>query len=100
MSSARPVPLAAASDSHLFDPSGNSADAIHDGLYVVDVSVIPGAIGVNSTLTIVTQAIHSMENALVEMGEVTSAIAFDAADASSWWYTIRYRKPRNPVKTV
>lgn len=29
---------------------------------------IPGAIGVNPTLTIVTQAIRSVENALVEMG--------------------------------
>ena len=49
---------------------GGAADDTTDvlpGVYVVDASVVPGALGVNPTLTIVTQAVRTVENALSEM---------------------------------
>lgn len=51
-----------------FDGSpGAAPDAVLEGLYVVDAATIPGAIGVNPTFTIVTQAVRSMDQ--VVMGE-------------------------------
>ena len=51
----------------VFDGSSQAAktDTLK-GLYVVDASAIPGALAVNPTLTIVTQAIRSVDKALVE----------------------------------
>ena len=45
---------------------GNADDpaAVHDGLFVVDASVIPGAVVSHPTMTIVTQALKTMKAAL------------------------------------
>ncbi len=48
----------------VFDEANNGT---LKGLYVVDASVIPGALGVNPTLTIVAQAARSVAQALKEM---------------------------------
>ena len=42
---------------------GNNTE-VHKGLYVVDAAAIPGAVGVNPTYTIVTQALRSVDHAL------------------------------------
>jgi cholesterol oxidase len=46
-----------------FDPSGDPTD-VHDDLYIVDGSTIPGALSVNPTLTITAQALKAVTNAL------------------------------------
>lgn len=49
----------------VFDGSaGGAANAVLEGLYVVDASAIPGALGVNPTFTIVAQALYAMEDVL------------------------------------
>ena len=45
-----------------------AATAVLNGLYVVDASTLPGAIGVNPTLTFVAQAVRTVENAIDEVG--------------------------------
>jgi len=53
-------------------PTG-AADPFHPGLYVVDASVIPGALAANPTLTITAQAIKTVDHAL---GLTAAGIAF------------------------
>ncbi|MCH7700479.1 MAG: hypothetical protein IID37_02210 [Planctomycetes bacterium] len=48
-------------------PQSGATDIL-PGLYIVDASVIPGALGVNPTLTIVAQAVRSVDKAMGEMG--------------------------------
>ena len=48
----------------VFDGSATDPTATLPGLYIVDGSVIPGALAVNPTLTIVAQALKTMEGAL------------------------------------
>ena len=49
----------------VFDGSpGEAADAVLNGLYVVDAAAIPGALAVNPTFTIVTHALYVMRHAL------------------------------------
>jgi len=50
-----------------------AADPFHPGLYVVDASVIPGALAANPTLTITAQAIKTVDHAL---GLTAAGIAF------------------------
>lgn len=58
---------AADSLGRLYDGSKPPGGAdVHKGLYVVDAAAIPGALGVNPTFTIVTQAVRTVENALAE----------------------------------
>jgi cholesterol oxidase len=40
----------------------SGANSVHPGLHVIDGSTIPGALAVNPTLTIVSQAIRAVEN--------------------------------------
>ena len=44
-----------------------SNGGVHKGLYVVDAAAIPGALGVNPTFTIVTQAVRTVNNAIDEL---------------------------------
>jgi len=39
-------------------------DAVHPGLYIVDGSVVPGALAANPTLTIAAQALKAVERAV------------------------------------
>jgi cholesterol oxidase len=50
----------------VYDGSKRNADpqAVHPGLYIVDGSVIPGALAANPTLTISAQALKSVERAV------------------------------------
>jgi cholesterol oxidase len=48
----------------VFDGGGAAAADVHEGLYVVDGSVIPGALAVNPTLTITAQALKTVAAAL------------------------------------
>jgi hypothetical protein len=48
----------------VFDGGGQNGTDVHDGLYVVDGSVIPGALAVNPTLTISAQALKTMRHAV------------------------------------
>nr|AHZ89316.1 hypothetical protein [uncultured bacterium 'pool 3 contig00022'] len=48
-------------------PNAGATDTL-PGLYVVDASAIPGALSVNPSFTIVTQAITTVENAVKELG--------------------------------
>jgi cholesterol oxidase len=47
----------------VFDSSGEPTD-VHDDLYIVDGSTIPGALSVNPTLTITAQALKAVNHAL------------------------------------
>ncbi len=48
----------------VFDASSADVKGTHKGLYIVDAAAIPGALGVNPTFTIVSQAVRAVENAL------------------------------------
>jgi choline dehydrogenase-like flavoprotein len=48
----------------VYDGAGNDPTATLPGLYIVDGSVIPGALAVNPTLTITAQAVKTMSAAL------------------------------------
>ena len=50
----------------VFDESKKATDpkAVHSGFYVVDGSVIPGALAANPTLTISAQALKAVEKAV------------------------------------
>jgi choline dehydrogenase-like flavoprotein len=50
----------------VFDGAANDPTATLPGLYIVDGSVIPGALAVNPTLTITAQALKTMSAALQE----------------------------------
>jgi len=50
----------------VFDGDASDRTAVLPGLYIVDGSVIPGALAVNPTLTITAQALKAMEKALQE----------------------------------
>jgi cholesterol oxidase len=51
----------------VYDGSKKATDptAVHGGLFIVDGSVIPGALAANPTLTISAQALKSVECAVV-----------------------------------
>ena len=53
-------------DAHgrVLDGAASDPTATLPGLYIVDGSVIPGALAVNPTLTIVAQALKTMDSAL------------------------------------
>lgn len=72
------APIGDDADSGAVDRYGRVYDAssggVHEGLYVVDASVITGALGVNPTFTIVTQAVRTVDKAIDEMlGDADSA---------------------------
>jgi len=48
----------------VFDGGGGDMTGIHEGLFVVDGSAIPGALAVNPTLTITAQALKTVNHAL------------------------------------
>ena len=48
----------------VFDGAGTTGTEVHDGLYAVDGSTIPGALAVNPTLTITAQALKAVTAAL------------------------------------
>ena len=45
----------------LFDASKSDPKAVYDGLYVIDGSIVPDALGVNPTLTIAALALKIMQ---------------------------------------
>jgi cholesterol oxidase len=49
---------------HVYDGGSGTPTGIHDGLFVVDGSAIPGALAVNPTLTITAQALKTVRHAL------------------------------------
>jgi cholesterol oxidase len=48
----------------VYDAAGVQETAVHEGLYVVDGSAMPGALGVNPTLTISAQALKAVKAAV------------------------------------
>jgi choline dehydrogenase-like flavoprotein len=56
-------------DGRVFDGSTGNKTDVHDGLYVVDASAIPGALAVNPTFTIVTHAVRCLRHADLKLDE-------------------------------
>jgi len=54
----------------VYDGGGSSPTAVHEGLYVVDGSSMPGSLGVNPTLTIMAQAVKAAGAACHPSSEV------------------------------
>jgi cholesterol oxidase len=48
----------------VYDGGGDDPSAVHEGLFVVDASVIPGSVVAHPTMTIVAQALKTMNAAL------------------------------------
>src|SRR5207248_11290783 len=48
----------------VFDGAGATGTEVHEGLYAVDGSTIPGALAVNPTLTITAQALKAVAAAV------------------------------------
>ena len=59
----------------VYDGSTADATSVHEGLFVVDGSTIPGALAVNPTLTITAQALKAVGAAL---GSPAPAVATPA----------------------
>ncbi len=57
----------------VFDGAATGPPATLPGLYIVDGSVIPGALAVNPTLTIVAQSLKTMDAALQPVGFANSS---------------------------
>lgn len=55
--------------------SGNSGEAVHTGLYVMDGSVVPGPVGVNPFLTIAAIAERAIDRALTSKGWAAASVA-------------------------